>query len=332
MQDLIPIEHPNLPVLFAPHGLDALLAEIERQARALVPDLATAKGRRAIASTHARIARSKTYLDNLGKGYVVDLRAKVGAVDAVRRDMRARLVSLQTEVRAPLTAWEEAEAARCAALEEGLRRIRDAAADLAGLSSLDLASRLGGLQDLAIDDSWAERTADAAKAKDAALAILRKALETATRREAEELERQRLAEERAAGERAEARRRQEESRRAAEAQAEAEIRRRVEEQTRLERERLADREARLERTATAAAGRLAVEPLAEVVAPVTDQAPARTAEQVDFARSLAPVVTSSRVQAETLADLYDLGFSVADARRLIEAVANGRIRHLTLNQ
>ena len=66
--DLIPIENPQPAALFVPGGLDSILARIEADARALVPDVGTVKGRKEIASTAAKVARSKTYLDDLGKG------------------------------------------------------------------------------------------------------------------------------------------------------------------------------------------------------------------------------------------------------------------------
>lgn len=61
MKDLIPIENPNPAVLFAPLGLNEILERIATEARALVPDLRTKKGRDAIASNAANVARAKTY-------------------------------------------------------------------------------------------------------------------------------------------------------------------------------------------------------------------------------------------------------------------------------
>lgn len=60
---------------------DAVLLQIEKQARAIVPDVSTATGRKAIASVAAKVARSKTALDEMGKNLTADLRQKVNAVD-----------------------------------------------------------------------------------------------------------------------------------------------------------------------------------------------------------------------------------------------------------
>jgi hypothetical protein len=72
-KDLIPLENPEPGALFAPGGLETILARIETEARALVPDLSTVKGRASVASLAAKVAKAKTYLDGLGKDYTADL-------------------------------------------------------------------------------------------------------------------------------------------------------------------------------------------------------------------------------------------------------------------
>ena len=66
--ELINVEAMKLvpAALFVAGGLEDLLGRIETEARALVPNTKTAKGRKEIASNAARIPRSKTYLDGLG--------------------------------------------------------------------------------------------------------------------------------------------------------------------------------------------------------------------------------------------------------------------------
>ena len=88
-----------------PGGLDSVIAAIEEKARQHVPDLSTAKSRKAIASIASQVARSKTWLDGMGKDLTADLKKQVGAVGAERKQMRDRLDTLKIEVRAPLTEW-----------------------------------------------------------------------------------------------------------------------------------------------------------------------------------------------------------------------------------
>ena len=110
--ELIPIQSPNVPKLFLEDGLESILSRIETEARSLVPDVSSKKGRDAIASVAARISRSKTYLDNLGKEYVAELKSLPSKVDASRRAMRSRLDALKEEIRRPLTEYETAEKER----------------------------------------------------------------------------------------------------------------------------------------------------------------------------------------------------------------------------
>ena len=98
--------------VFAPDRVQKILAQIEARAKAEIPDLSTAKGRAAVASLAHKVARSKTLLDDLGKGLVSEWKKQSADVDALRRTIRDRLDSLKVEVRAPLDEWEEAEKER----------------------------------------------------------------------------------------------------------------------------------------------------------------------------------------------------------------------------
>lgn len=123
--DLVVIEKSNAMAVFTNNDqLDPLIQAIEKEARSLVPDVTTKKGRDAIASMAHKVARSKTYIDNAGKDLVAELKALPRQIDESRRVARERLDALKDEVRRPLTEWE-AEQARIAeekaAEEERLR-------------------------------------------------------------------------------------------------------------------------------------------------------------------------------------------------------------------
>ncbi|HBU6576248.1 TPA: hypothetical protein MC539_000368 [Klebsiella oxytoca] len=106
--DLVVIEKKNAMAVFTNNDqLDPLIEAIEKEARSLVPDVTTKKGRDAIASMAHKVARSKTYIDNAGKDLVAELKALPKQIDESRRVVRERLDALKDEVRRPLTEWEE---------------------------------------------------------------------------------------------------------------------------------------------------------------------------------------------------------------------------------
>lgn len=108
MPYLIPLPNPEPALLFGPGGTCEICALIAREAHALVPNVTTLAGQEAVAAMAAKVNRSKTYLDDLGKVYVAELKALPKRIDAERRAMRACLDALKEEIRQPLTDWETA--------------------------------------------------------------------------------------------------------------------------------------------------------------------------------------------------------------------------------
>lgn len=113
--------------VFMPASVQKILEAVEARARAEVPDLSTAKGRQAIASLAFKVARSKTFLDNVGKDLAADWKKQAANVDVLRRTIRDRLDALKDEVRAPLTQWEEAEKERKLRVDAALLRLSNTA-------------------------------------------------------------------------------------------------------------------------------------------------------------------------------------------------------------
>jgi len=133
MNDLITIEKPKaLTVFTTPDGLKPILEQIAAEARALTPDVSSAKGRKEIASIAYKVAQSKTYIDGVGKDLVADMKELPKKVDAARKDAREFLDALKDEIRAPLDAWE-AEQARI----EAEKKAEEDAAALAKQIELD---------------------------------------------------------------------------------------------------------------------------------------------------------------------------------------------------
>lgn len=184
--------------IFAAGGSDDIVYRIESEARALVADVETASGRKAIASNAAKVARSKTYLDGLGKDLVAGLKEQTKAVDAERRAMREKLDALKVKVRKPLTDYERAEESRKQALQD---RVTAIAQELP-VGSVAIAARRAEVEAIAIDDTLVEIAPLAAMAKDAELARLRGAYDSAIAAEKAETERK-SAEERSRADREE---------------------------------------------------------------------------------------------------------------------------------
>lgn len=81
-------------------------AEIEAEIEAAPVDLATEKGRKAIASLAYKVATTKKPIDDAGKKLKEEAQARVNAVDTLRRECAKTLNILQAKARAPLDEWE----------------------------------------------------------------------------------------------------------------------------------------------------------------------------------------------------------------------------------
>ena len=241
--ELIPVNIDEFTpaALFRDGGLESLLKDIETEARSVVPDASSEKGRKAIASNAYKVSRSKTYLDTLGKDFVAGLKQQAKAVDEQRSMLRNRLDALRDEVRRPLTEIEEAEKAHEDSIKEAIAEMANKAAMPGSIE--DLRVRLEELESVKIDISFSRWINDAAAAKAAGIQALTDAIyaaeederlrsEAARKAEADRIER----EHRIAAEAAERATREAEARaaqQAAEAAAKAQA-----EQRRVERERL----------------------------------------------------------------------------------------------
>ena len=270
IMDLVVIEKNNAMAVFTNNDqLDPLIEAIEKEARSLVPDVTTKKGRDAIASMAHKVARSKTYIDNAGKDLVAELKALPKQIDESRRVVRERLDALKDEVRRPLTEWE-AEQERIKA-EEAMNALHAEALvmneniDLQRAIQYEADHEMALLMNKDFDREQAEKKAEAERQRIAREEeIARQAEEKAKREAAEKAQREIdaaaarereaiLAKERAERERIEAQQRAErEQREAAEraerekqAAVEAERRKAQEEADRIRREAEQREQARL---------------------------------------------------------------------------------------
>ena len=115
--ELLIIKQENaLETFTKPEGLDPFIEKVRQEVEDHIPDLTTEKGRKAIASLAAKVAKTKVYLDGVGKDLVSDWKAKAKLVDCSRKSMREELDALKAVARKPLTEWEREEEKRLEAI------------------------------------------------------------------------------------------------------------------------------------------------------------------------------------------------------------------------
>ncbi|ARI08915.1 MULTISPECIES: hypothetical protein [Klebsiella] len=324
--DLVVIEKKNAMAVFTNNDqLDPLIELIEKEARSLVPDVTTKKGRDAIASMAHKVARSKTYIDNAGKDLVAELKALPKQIDESRRVVRERLDALKDEVRRPLTEWE-AEQERIKA-EEAMNAMHAEALEMNIKFDQELAAKFEAdhemalLMDKDIDRERADKAAEAERQRIAREEEIKRQAEEKAKREAEEKHRaemeasaRREAEERAAKERAE--------------------RERIEAQQRAERDRIAaEQKAEADKQAAIDAERRKAQEEADRIRREAEQREqARLAEEKrkadEQARREADVKHRKAVGVEVVKALMaNTSLTRDQAIEVLTAVKDGRIPH-----
>ena len=340
---LVTLQPENALVLFKDGtGVETMLADIRKQASSLVPDLTTAKGRKEIASVAYAVAQTKTYLDGIGKNLTDEYKEIPRKIDATRKLIRDELDKLKDEVRAPLTAYEEAEAARVAALQQRLNRITDLGnlpANSLGATAEQLAAWLAELDGTDIGDSWQEKQTEAGVAKEAAILKVTQALEARKQYETEQAELERLRQEQAQRDQVERERQIAEQARQQEAdrqlQERAESQRR--EQQAKEREEQARRDAeeaqRKQAEAEASAKRQAEEAAARAAEQERQRIEAQQkAEQEEAVRRAADIEHRRTINAAAVtAIMLAADVDPEQARLVVEAIARGKIPNVSIS-
>lgn len=328
IMDLVVIEKKNAMAVFTNNDqLDPLIELIEKEARSLVPDVTTKKGRDAIASMAHKVARSKTYIDNAGKDLVAELKALPKQIDESRRVVRERLDALKDEVRRPLTEWEAEQAriaAEKAAEEERMRIEAEQKAALEALrKQVEVDHEMALLMNDAFDREQAEKKAEAER-----------------QRIAREEEIARQAEEKAKREAAEKAQREIDAAAAREREAilakERAERERIEAQQRAEREQreAAERAEREKQAAVEAERRKAQEEADRIRREAEQREQARLAEEKrkaeEEARRAADVEHRRGINTAAVQALIDQGIPYEWAKACIIAVALGKVPATTI--
>lgn len=323
MSELVVVEKSNIPEVFQTGGTDALVQTIKGQVEGLVPDVSSLKGRKEVASLAAKIAKSKTYLDGLGKTYVAELKAVPKLVDAERKRMRDTLDDLKEKVRRPLTEWETAETARIEQHQRTLQNLIDvgdlATQEWATLPLENMKDSLTQVITEQINDSWEEYKQDAEKAYEEVVIKLSNAIQKREKHDAEQAELEELRRQKSEQEqkdRDEAMRKEGEDK--AKRDAEAAIIAGEAEKASAEL-RAKEAEQRSEANAQAA------------VQAEKDRAAAKVMADEEAAKNReANLQHRGRINRSIADDLVDLGVSVAISKKIVAAIAKSEIQFVSI--
>lgn len=238
--ELIVVEKATAVALFEnEEAVTAFFKQMDEAIATIPTTTDTKKDRDQIRSAAHQVSRLKTKIDDFGAELVEDLRVKVKAVDAKRKEIRDQMDERRDAVRDPLTKWEEAEKKRVADIKDKIELIRNLGVVPFNASSADIQARI---DQIPADDltTYAEFMDEAKLVLESAFNNLvnAKAVAVNAEREREEVARQKA--ELAAREAELARQREEEQRIAA--AAERERREREEAEERERKARLAEEE------------------------------------------------------------------------------------------
>lgn len=372
MNALVTIDSTLTPAIFAQEGgIDAMLASLEAEVRAVATDISTPAGRKAVASLAFKVARSKTAFDEMGKGLAAEWKLKTKAIDTERARVWDRLEALQAEVRKPLDEYKAAEDKRIADHQAAIQDIIDLGAFAADMpASADVIAAICALEALP-DRDWQEFKQKAATARTETFAKLQALKDASLAREAEvaELERQRVErlareqrerDERIAAEAAERATREAEERAAAEARRIADEtaergRRAAQEQAdalaaaeraqkaasdaaaKAEQDRLAalaaaeEAERRMAEERAAAAAKAEADRAAAIEAERQRVADEAAAAEAETARREADKAHKKAINNEAKAALIAAGLSEMDAIKAISAIAKGDVPNVKIS-
>ncbi|HBC5915814.1 TPA: cell envelope biogenesis protein TolA [Proteus mirabilis] len=309
--ELVVIEQATALDLFtAPEKVNQMLEHIktlaEEERKELDSDFSAAKNRKAFASLAYKVAQTKTYIDKEGKAVVDKLKELPKKVDASRKLFRDELDALSTDIRKPLTEWEEKEKAReeAEALKKQIEVDHEEALQMNEL--FDLRKAEEERQRIAREEEMKRQAAEQARIE--AERKAQQEIEAAARREREAKE----AAERAEREKQEAIQRAEQAAKEAKEKAERDAK---EAQERAEREKQLAIEAERKKVQEAEQARLAEE----------------ERKRQEEAKRQADKEHRRKYNQETLQALASHGFDEKLATEFIKLVASNKIPHMTMN-
>jgi hypothetical protein len=314
--------------------LEEAVNQISEHCLAFVPDMTVKKDRDAVRSVAATIARTKTFIDDCGKDVLAEAKALTDRVNGQRRWAKEKLQELQDTVRKPLTEFEENEkrlAARKVAVMEqiiGLAEgIEEAPSDeikvrIEALKAIDLK----GLDDIAEKAGMKMTLTRSRLEKALPLALEREA----ARAKAEEVRRAAEAEEKRLHEKKIADDAAEKARADAEAKAKADADKAKADADAAAAKAKADADAALA-AEKARADKEIADAKAKIEADQKAADDARKAQEEADRQRAADEAHRTKILAEVTADLYAALKENAGGETIAQAIAEGKIRHVTIS-
>lgn len=204
---LIVVEKTDIATVFNEGGMLPIIDRIKAEVGEHVFDVTTAKGRKDCASLAHTVARSKTYLDGLGKDYASELKKAAKLIDGERKIARDELDALRDKIRKPLNEWDLVESKRVAAHQANIEWLVNAGKTCSenwpNLTIDQMVEKLSKFENLEIDDAWQEFQESAKAAQTLATAEIKLAIDKRQEHDRLEAENARIQAEKAERERIE---------------------------------------------------------------------------------------------------------------------------------
>lgn len=110
--------------VFTGGKVQEVVERIKAHVSSIATDATTDAGREAITSLAYKVTRSKTTIDNVGKGIKDPMMEDINKIDAVRRYARTALEALADDIKKPVTEYNLREAARVKAIQTKIDAIK----------------------------------------------------------------------------------------------------------------------------------------------------------------------------------------------------------------
>lgn len=163
----------------------AFLVKVREHATSIgEKDMAKSKDRDEVRTMASKVTKSKTMLDKARLAMTAEMRKEIDEINSAGKVLTVGLAEIATEVRAPLTAWEDAEKEREELVEATIAKIKAAALVTIADTSASVAARGNEIFETEIDPKvFLKRTDEAEEAKTATMKALHEAMHVLKERE-----------------------------------------------------------------------------------------------------------------------------------------------------
>lgn len=159
MTDFIVItKDQNAAELFKPEIIAQTVSKMEDFVRSIKIDATTSKGRKELISLSAKVGKSKSFIDELGKSLTEESRKQIDEVNSQRNMAKERLDKLKKDTRQPVTDWEDLQKERIATYTQHNKIIIQWGDRMFLLlkTSEEIKKTIKDLEEYIIDEKWLE--------------------------------------------------------------------------------------------------------------------------------------------------------------------------------